>query len=269
MVAFSVTRLTVTDFTPSDDPTTLSMIPTHEAHVMPPTWSSVSIVSSVSAGEDEEEDDDDEEEDLAYAGPGPVTQPKPVRKLNLQPMLKGAQGNTGNSLTAPTALLFARLINQIYASQPFYQEAIAKNPELLNQIVATVAGIKGDFVCNAPVTVLKDLEKVSFPSDSARDAFGKMLQGEGDIPRLGDHIVIRQRFTPIRMMGASDELLRAIYRDPTVVETFKNRRLDLSLAVRSKRMKADEAKKALASEFGREQYLDINAQMLDFTVATK
>lgn len=217
----------------------------------------------------EEEYDDEEEEDLEVQNI-PVGQStpkrKPVRKLNLQPLLKGNKEGVNNPDTGPTAELFTRLIREIYGRQNFYIEAVKRNPELAPEIVATFLAQRDKPICEASVSALKDMAKVYFPTEISRDAFGKMLEGGEGIPRLSDYVLIRSAGTPIRMMGAADQLLQSIYRDPSVVEALKNRRLELINAVRSRRMKADEASKSLQQEFGQEQTTGLRPSLLDFTI---
>ncbi len=222
-------------------------------------------VKKVKAHEADSVDEDlDQDEEESYS-PGRASAPKSIRKLNLQPLLKGGPDNP---LTLPTAQLLSRLINQMYFKQKFYQAALIKDPDFVNRIVATIAALKGKNVGNAPVDSLGDLAKVSFSSTVARGAFGQMLEGAPTVPPLGDQVTICAYATPIRMMGASDELLLSIYRDPNVVESLKNRRLELYQAVKSGHMKPAEAATALSDQFGGDHASEFSPFLLDFTISS-
>ena len=208
------------------------------------------------------DDDDDEEE--PYVPPGGIpSAPKPTRKLDLGPLVKSVQDNE-NPISQSTAVLLGRLINTLYQGQQFYREALAKNPDVVNQIVNTLTTLKGKNLCNAPVSSLNDLIKMSFSSEDTRKLFGEMIEGGDSVPSLRDFILIRSKPTPIRMFGAPQALLMAIYNDANVVNRLMAERMELYNSIAAGRMKAQDASKQFKTDFGAEGLTDINPQLLNF-----
>ena len=210
--------------------------------------------------------DDEEEEEPNYT-PGQASTPQPIRKLNLRPLLLKGQDNTDDPIATSTGQVFGRLIQQVYGNQKFYQDAFDKDPDFVNKIVETFKALKGEKICGAPIDNLGDLAKISFP-EVARNAFGKMFQGGEGIPALDTQVTMRSQPTPIRILGASKELLLAIYRDPNIVESLQNRRQELYNAVSSGNMKPEDASQEFTKQFGNEHLIDINPRLLDFTISS-
>lgn len=175
--------------------------------------------------------------------------PSPVNASSKLPIRSLFVPQEDAALTPLIRQLFKNLVAQLFGEQPFYKEALEKNPLLLDQLLESLMGMRDQFSGDDI-----DLKKLVFKEEEERlfwyCLFNKPpLEGESDDESTREERLFVQGFCsnhfqdlitargqdatkPIRLFLASPELLLAIFQDTSVVSNIVSMRKELFNAVK-------------------------------------
>lgn len=197
--------------------------------------------------------------------------------------------------------LLHNLTDQLYGAHPFYQEALAHNPNAIEDLAKQVTKAVDKLDKEKRPKTTKDLANLELESPELNEFFYKMLLGapykdvlaepkltDGEADTDEDDSTLEQeaeeyssplgyyslldfitlgKSDKIRVYLAPRDLLMAIYHDPAVVDELIKARQDLyKLALGKDDNKFNDLTESLKQQFEHRRDGTINSDQLDYTV---